>query len=430
MKKLLYLALLVALLSTLFSSVPVSAAGITISSNAPVSVIIDGETVDKLPAVAASGSRVVIAAAVHYSSENERWTFQKWSNGVISHTIFPTTDGDYKAIYTHEVLVQVNSAVASQQRSVWLPAAIPITFEVPAVVDVSTNVRYRFTSWSAGETPFQPRTVIAPVKPTVLEAKFVKEYFLKVDYPEGVTVLGGGWYPEGSSAILMATDTVVSAQNKNIRAKFSSWESQGYPPLIIGSPKNAIATVKMDSSYTVKANYDTQFLVVANSPFGTLKREWINNGEEIVLETLPIVEISAEQERFIFRRWDGMAGLISPKVSGIISAPVVLTAVYDHQVMVTVNGPEGISGAGWNTVDSTATITAPKAVGVGFAQIKRFKSFPGYEKGNSISFPVTDPVVITPIYSTGPDFGVLLYFMIIPVALIVAYVMIKRRSLG
>ncbi len=434
MKKIWYVSVLLALLTTLFSVIPIAAAdtGVTVSSNAPISIISGGAVVDKLPASVAPSSLVSIERTLFYSSETERWTFQQWSTGSTSPSITVGTAGDYKAIFSHEVLILIKSDATSLQRSMWVPAGIPINVSVPNTVQVDDTTRYRFLSWNVGETPFQTANTIAPIKPTTLEPRWVKEYLLTIQAPSGISIAGAGWYADGSSVIIQPPAAVTDPQNKNTRLSFASWDSQGFPPLVLTTPDKALLTVKMDGPHTLKASYDTQYLVVANTPFGVLKREWVTAGEEVVLEALPVVEIVTGQEQFVFRKWDGMAGLVSPKVSGVINAPVLLTAVYDHQVMITVNATEGalVSGGGWATVGSSATLTAPNSVGSGFAMIKRFKSFPGYDQGSSITFLVSTPVTVTALYAAGPDFGVLLYFMIIPVALILAYAMIRRRSLN
>jgi hypothetical protein len=426
------LALAVGLCALLTGASPVSAegSGIVVTTNAPVSLIVNGLQVSSLPATVASGSTVSVPTTLYYVTEQERWVFQKWSHGPLDTSVMLTQNGVYQAVYQHEVLLQISSVVTSLQKSMWVTAGIPLNVEVPNVVQAGDNVRYRFASWNAGEQPYQASNTIAPVKPTVLEVNWVKEYLLTIDTPESIAIAGSGWYADGASVVLQAPDAVYDVQNTTKRLKFDSWESQGFPPLVVSSPNSPVISVKMDGTYKVKANYQTQYLVVANTPFGTLKRDWINEGDEVVLDALPVVEIIADQEQFIFKEWQGMSGLVSPKVSGVVNAPVELTAVYDHQYMVTVDAPFGSSGGGWYTAGSIATITVPSSAESAFSMKKRFMSFPGYGKEPVIQVPVQAAMTITALYSAGADFGVLALILLLLLAILATIVLVRRRSLN
>jgi hypothetical protein len=203
--------------------------------------------------------------------------------------------------------------------------------------------------------------------------------------------------------------------------------------MVVPGPKSAVTTIKIDAPYTLRANYNKQYHVVATSPFGTLKDDWINENAEVQLETDAVVEIIPKAEQFVFQRWTGMEGLVSPKVSGVITGPVQLTAVYEHQYAVTLNVPEGISGSGdgWYKAGSVATVTVPPTSQKGLFLRSRFTGFAGYTgQDNTIQVQVQGPTTVTANYTSGLDLRVL--GIIIAVVLVLVFMAIwgfgRRRA--
>ena len=88
----------------------------------------------------------------------------------------------------------------------WVPFGEPLTLKVPDVVPESDDTRYRFQAWSDGETPFQASNSIAPMKPTALEVKWVREHRVTLESPQGADIKGSGWYPDGSNLVLRAAE--------------------------------------------------------------------------------------------------------------------------------------------------------------------------------------------------------------------------------
>ena len=254
-----------------------------------------------------------------------------------------------------------------------------------------------------------------------MEPIWAKEYLVAVEGPPGIEVQGSGWYAAGASVVLQAPD-VIESETPGERQKFASWESVGSPVLAVEGTGSAITAITADAPYTVRATYERQFFVDVRAPSGTLKRDWVREGDELLLEAPPIEEIVPGQQRLVFRRWEGQQGLISPRISGVVSAPVSLTAVYDRQVMVTVDAPFGASGGGWHKVGSTVIVSVPGQMQSKLIFKRSFEGFPGYPPGrSSIEVLVQEPMVITALYSDGVSVGVLSLFLLLPLVAVVIY---------
>lgn len=424
------LALIVGLLLFATGATAVAAdSGIIVSSNAPVLLLVDGVLVDKLPTTIAAGSRVSVAETVHYTTEEERWVFQGWRPGTKDETVTLSEPGVYQALYAHQVLLHVRSAVGELQNSMWATYGSLVAVEVPQIVEASKGVRYRFQQWSEGETPFLARNSIAPLKPTTLEAKWVKEYLITIIGASEVPLPGSGWYGDGSSLVVQAPE-VISGQSQGERLSFAAWETVGIPIMIIPNAKAAINTIRVDAPYTLRAVYEKQYWVVAGGPSGTLKREWVTEGGEVVLDTPAVIDLIPEQERLVFKKWEGMEGLFSPKVSGQITAPVNLTAVYERQAKLTVSAPYGGTGDGWYKEGSTATVSVPVSDEQSLFVKRQFIGFPGYASGQpTIQVLVKEPMVVTAIYRSSVNLGVLALLISSPLLAILIYFVGRRMLL-
>ncbi|MBI2171748.1 MAG: hypothetical protein HYU30_06985 [Chloroflexi bacterium] len=172
--------------------------------------------------------------------------------------------------------------------------------------------------------------------------------------------------------------------------------------------------------------------VQARTPVGVLKKEWVTVGADVALETPAIIESVPDRDRYVFQKWTGMAGLVSPKISGTADQPVNVDAVYEHQFKVGVAAPYGSSGAGWYKQSATATVTVPPAVEKFFFLQDVFVEFAGYGKAPTMSLVVGEPVDLTALYRREVNLKVLALLVILPlgVAGLLAGDWRLRRKLG
>jgi hypothetical protein len=395
---------------------PTPEPSLTIISTSPEPLLVDDMETDKTPVGVSAGTKVCIEDDVYYKTEGERWTFQGWSNGATTDCIAPTRAGTYRASFTHEVLLVVRSAATNFQHSEWVPAGTPVDMEVPSVatVDGDPNSRYRFVQWSDGETPFETKNTIAPVKPTVLEVKWIYEHQVGVDGPPEAQLRGGGWYVDGSNMVLQAPDS-LSGKSDGERLKFVRWEPADVPAALINNPTTPQATLKVDAPYRLRAVYQKQFLVTARNPAGVLKRDWVNDGQDLVLETPPVLEIIPDRERLVFKRWDGVDNIASPRFGGPVDRPVNVTAVYDREVMLKVDGQYGVAGDGWQKAGTVASVSVPPSVTTMFLFHSIFTGFTAHPTDQpSISIMMNEPESLTALYRTEIDLQVLAVLLLVP----------------
>ncbi|MBO0880554.1 MAG: hypothetical protein J2P17_09455 [Mycobacterium sp.] len=419
---------LVALLANLTTSVAAAQqqGPVIVSSSSGTPLIVNGLAPDKLPVTTSLGAEICLPTRQVYVSEGERFTFQNWSSGGNDTCIKPDKPGEYRALYSHEVLLVVKSDVQSAQKSMWAAFGVPVKLEVPPVVQDTDDSRYRFQSWSDGETPFQAANAIAPVKPATLQVNWVHEHLVTVEAPDGADIKGTGWYADGANLVLRAPDTLPGGSDQD-RLKFTRWEGDGFPTAVLQNPTTTLSALKVDAAYTVKAVFTRQYLVDAGSPFGSLKHDWVNEGESVVLEAPATADIVPDQQRFVFKRWDGMDGLLSPKITGKVDKPISVTAVYDKQVKLTVNAPYGVSGDGWQQVGSVANITVPNSVAQMFLLNSTFVGFGGYPSGQaSIQVLVNEPTTLTALYRTEPNLVVLALILLLPLVAVLVYLGVTR----
>jgi hypothetical protein len=399
---------------------------IQVSSNSGTPLLIDGVEPDKLPTGVAAGTTVCAPGPRVYKTEGDRWIFQQWSDHTPDKCITPTRPGVYRAIYAHEVLVVLKSTAPGVARSMWAPYGEPIKFEVPAVIPSGEDTRYRFDSWSDGETQFDRTNSIAPVKPTALEVRWTREQRLQIDGPENANLQGSGWYPDGTNLVLRAPET-LPGESDQARWKFSQWESTSFPPAVLQNAQSPISAVTMQMPYSIRAVYQKQYLVSATSPLGTLKRDWVNEGQDVALEAPAMTDIVADQERLVFKRWDGIDGLLSPKIVGKVDKPINVTATYERQVMLKVNAPHGAAGDGWQKVGNVVTVSVPGTFSEMFLLNSSFTNFGGYPAGqSSIQVVVSEPTTLTALYRTEPNLNVLALLLLLPLLAVLVYVAHRR----
>src|SRR5262249_23613344 len=134
-----------------------------------------------------------------------------------------------------------------------------------------------------------------------------------------------------------------------------------------------------------------------------------------------------DQERLVFKRWDGMDGLLSPKITGKVDKPIIVNATYERQVMLKVNAPHGSAGDGWQKVGNVASVSVPSSVSQMFLLNSTFTNFGGYPAGqSSIQLVVNEPTTLTALYRTEPNLVVLVLLLGIPLLAVVVYLAITR----
>ena len=336
--------------------------------------------------------------------------------------------GLYQALYERQVLFRIISPVGDLQRSTWVAAETSgslvqpnlVELIAPELLDGGEGVRYRFGGWSEGETPSLPTNRVAPLAPKIVEVAWTTEYLVKIEGPEGIELSGTEWHEEGATLVLRAPNVQLGESGVD-QLKFARWESIGRPAVDVPSATNPSTQITVAGPYTIRAVYDQQFFVKVRNPPGILFEEWVNDGKDLAIETLPVLDLVPGQVRLVFNRWDGLIGAI-PSIVIKVDKPVELTAIYERQAMVTVVSPYGSYGGGWHPVGSVVTVSVPDSVQSRLVFKKSFKGFGDrVARDSSVELLVDGPVVITAIYSDSVNVGILALFLLLPLAAVLLF---------
>jgi hypothetical protein len=164
---------------------------------------------------------------------------------------------------------------------------------------------------------------------------------------------GGGSYNYGSSAAFSAQSVIQVS--KDTRYVFKGW-SGDY------SGASASASITMDSSKTVTAAYQMQYLLTvtaqpsnAPSPQGG---GWYNAGDTAPLAVPSQTVGGSDGTRLVFNGWSVDGGNSGSTASLQMNAPHTVTTMYKQQYYLTVMSDQGVpSGAGWYDAGTYAPIS-------------------------------------------------------------------------
>jgi hypothetical protein len=332
-----------------------------ITSNVSMPLRINNSLIGDLPRSVPVGSRVCIESEFKYTSEGERYRFEGWildrganTNPVTveeqstelpmysSACIQPTQAGTYSAHYRQEVLFQINSKAKAYQQSRWVVKGEVVEVDVPEVFNLNGHSRYRFKDWSGGETPFQPANRIATFRPTALEVRWTPEYLVELEGPEdslvfiegpegsvvksesapGQGVVVSGWYPEGEPLVFRATPHIYD-ETGHSRLTFEQWEMIHGPAPEVKGKDNPATAIVVKAPCRVRARYSASHLVEARNFQGLLLQEWVQEGEEIDLFAPAILDTIPDEERYVFKHWNGMDDSEVNNLQVAVDSPLV-----------------------------------------------------------------------------------------------------------
>ena len=418
-----------------------------VTSNVSMPLVINGSLVGDLPSSVSLGSRVCIESDFRYTAEGERYRFEGWlfeadatTNGkniaersfrnsqLSGDCIQPTHPGTYAAHYRQEVLFQVNSEAKAHRQSRWVAKGQVVEVDVPEVVEVNGHSRYRFKEWSGGETPFMPANRIATFRPTVLEARWTPEYLVEIEGPkdslvfiegpggsvvksedapaEGVLV--SGWYPAGESLVFRAMPHIYDDAGRS-RLEFEEWEMIHGPAPSVKGKDNPATAIVVKAPCRVRARYSISHLVEARNFQGLLLKAWVQEGEETDLHAPAVVDTIPDEERYVFKHWEGMDDVGVNNLQLAVDSALSLEAVYERQFMLNVKSPYGASGEGWYSEGEKALVMAPVEPQSMLFFKRQFDGFLGLgDRDSQVSKPVATievnkPMTVTAVYRSEID---------------------------
>src|SRR5260370_40641745 len=122
-----------------------------------------------------------------------------------------------------------------------------------------------------------------------------------------------------------------------------------------------------------------------------------------------------DRGRLVFKRWDGVDNIQSPRFGGPVDRPVNVNAVYEREVMLKVDGQYGVSGDGWQKAGSVATISVPASQTSMFLLRSTFAGFSAHPSDqSSIQILMNEPQSLAALYRTEVDLQVLAVMLLVP----------------
>ncbi len=331
----------------------------------------------------------------------------QWATPISSWNISQVSQIPGLIIYFHQFQVTANYTSSDGSVPSSLPCLSGTRFGLNFQLHLSLLNQ---TTWSDANTQWSISSIItAPsgteqwncmsstsgnVTQTILiNPSYIHQYFLTVISPFGESS-GQGWYKSGSVAYASLNSNYSSGTG--VQSSFISWSIGGTNYL----QSNAI---NMNSVTTVNANWNTQYYLTVNSPYGSPSGSgWFNAGTLANFNVTDLVS-GGSGIQYEFASWTG-GGLDSysgTSVNGncIMNNPVTESASWNTQFYLTIISSYGSpSGGGWYNAGATATfsVTTPFSDGAGTQYV--LDSWIGSGSGSyegsfpSYSIPINNPI--------------------------------------
>ena len=209
--------------------------------------------------------------------------------------------------------------------------SVPVgAYKIKAASEVSKDsIRYVFVEWEDGSTD-NPRA-IEILDDIVLEAKYVKQYFIDVQSSYG-EVEGGGWYNEGDTATVSVSETIVDHGN-DTRRVFTEWmDTEGN---VLSSEQTYSFTVTQP--ITLIAKWDTQYYIRIYSEYSNCSGEgWYRKGSTATI-SIESEKIEGIPFNKVFKGWrDETGSIVSTQqiYYFTVDGPKTFTAVWEEELNI------------------------------------------------------------------------------------------------
>jgi photosystem II stability/assembly factor-like uncharacterized protein len=256
--------------------------------------------------------------------------------------------GDFCYLRSSKTLILHRVSVSAEHGKVsgegwygtgWYPVGSTIRVSTPPVVEVPPGVRYVFKWWkiekpSGIETSATPSLELTVDAPTNLTAVCARQYLIKAEveakapYERLCSPVGGGWYDEGSEAVLKVQKTVVFfSGNRTVesctgsgcsRLLFEGWYRNG--SLVSKDPSVVIAPVS--GPVELEAKWKVQHYVKVATERGSAEGEgWYDDGSYATVK-LAATDVDAVLVTYHFERWEGLEASDAVIERGLVRALV------------------------------------------------------------------------------------------------------------
>jgi hypothetical protein len=229
-------------------------------------------------------------------------------------------------MYTTQYLLAISANGGTTTPSGWYQpnATVTVTAVNPSNVTTDTS-RYGFTSWSGNLTSTSTTINVTMNHPVTLQANWIKQYYVTIISPTG-SPTGEGWYNEGT-VVTVGIQSMVQYPN-GTRVIFNGWNSTTLS-------NNPTAQITVNSPTRLLAAWETQYLVVVNSEYGTvLGGGWYDAGSSAQV-SVPAEITYTNATRMVFAGWTGDYASTSSNATLEVDAPKTLTAQWNTEYLIT-----------------------------------------------------------------------------------------------
>jgi M6 family metalloprotease-like protein len=302
-----------------------------IASPGNVWVLIDGVrhnfTSTQLLESVSTGLVTVQIESIINESKGVREVFTGWSDGDLANPrqLTVTSNVVIHAIYVTQYLLSINQNGGSTTPGGWYAANSVATVSANATSDLIPNwSRLVFTGWSGDYNSSAPALSLTMTKPFILEANWVKQYYVTILSLTG-SPSGAGWYNAGTTANV-TVQPIVEFPNAT-RAIFVGWNNTSFA-------QAADFRFNVNSPMRIQAVWKLQYLIQIASSYGVPKGSgWYDVGSTTEISVQPQVDYS-NQTRRTFASWTGDYSSSNPNSTIIANRPMTIVAQWTTQYQI------------------------------------------------------------------------------------------------
>ena len=197
-------------------------------------------------------------------------------------SINATSDAEYYAYYDVEYWVDVN--LGYERVSEWIKRGDELRIEVSKSKELSNNTKLIFEGWSGdfeGMDRFIKIKVYRPIKASAIWRRQYKVYI--VSDPEAMSeIAGGGWYDEGSEAVIKVLKPVVFLNNGGTKAMveeiLADYELKNYEDLKFENVSEVSLDVFSPIFVVVRWRFYHRVMISSNYINSTIADDWVLDG--------------------------------------------------------------------------------------------------------------------------------------------------------
>jgi len=174
--------------------------------------------------------------------------------------------------------VQSNAGnVTGLKGSGWYDDAVMANVSAPTIIAMDSGTRLEFDHWSGELSGQQPVGVVSMDRPKTIQANYVDQYYLSVQYvpaevANSYNETHAGWYSTNSDVQLGPVPTTITISPVE-RLQFTGWSDSG------SLSNNLSYAVAMDKPRNVTLSYSTEYYLNVQSAYGTMSGSgWYNRG--------------------------------------------------------------------------------------------------------------------------------------------------------